>query len=257
MDADMVRRITSIERQLDRLKTLESGPTPGTAIAEFLSIPGLRAFWPMNDRSESVYVDLSGQGRHLTPTGSPPSGVLSTDIEYVDFNGTTQYLLRADEAGLDITGALTIGGWFRLDASGVMAIMSKWNLTGSQRSYLLRQDTGALRFYISTDGITITVNVTSSLTYTTLGGAGAWAFWAGRYTPSTELAIFVNDTKTINTTSIPASIYNSITSFGVGVDNGVADLLNGAAAFCFLSVNALADNTISRLFNKSRHFFGV
>jgi len=146
---------------------------------------------------------------------------------------------------------LTMGGWFLFNAIGVDAgLISKFGAAG-QRSYMLEQrssDTVQLR--ISVDG-TALVDVTSG-TITT----AQWYFIAGRFTPSTEQVIWLNEEKTINTTSIPASIFNSTTAFQIGAFNS-GSLVNGRASLCFLSANALSDGIVSSLFQQTRGVFGV
>ena len=105
--------------------------------------------------------------------------------------------------------------------------------------------------FISNDG-TATTGVTSTVLCTT----GTWYFVVGRFTPSTELAVFVNQTSTTTGAGIPASIFNSTTALNIGGLNGTV-LLNGRAALVFLCANALGDDLISSLFQSSRVLFSV
>lgn len=255
----MMAKITDLERQIGRARSFEVGPTAGEVFAEFMTLPHLRGFWPLGNISEALYTDVSGQGRHLTAGGpSYPTQVWRDNgMHYVEFNGSTAYLTRADEAGLDITGSLTLGGIFRLDRSASsQGILGKYNATGNQRSYLLVEQSTALQFYVSSNGTALT-GLSSSVSYTGIGGAGSWAFMVGRYTPSTEVAIFVNGTWTRNTTSIPASIFNSTANFQAASYGGAANFLDGAACFLFLSATAVSDTIIDRLWQKSRPFFSL
>jgi len=257
---ELVKRQTLLQRQVDGLIKPEKSPD---LISPFLALPGLVGFWPMSSvqRSTGNAYDLSGQGRTLTYNGNPTYNINNDFAPYIRLDGTGDFLSRADETDLDILGTeavfvstvrgLTMGGWFLFNAIGVDAgLISKFGAAG-QRSYMLEQrssDTVQLR--ISVDG-TALVDVTSG-TITT----GQWYFIAGRFTPSTEQVIWLNEEKTINTTSIPASIFNSTSALQIGAFAS-GSLVNGRASLCFLSANALSDGIISSLFQQTRGVFGV
>jgi hypothetical protein len=235
-------------------------------ISHMLALPGLRGFWPMSsfDENGNAY-DLSGQGRTLTYNGNPTYNY--DDLApYLDFDGTGDYLSRADEAGLDILGTeayvanpgLTLGGWFWLDALPVgtsWGFTGKWLDTGgsNQRSYLVFIDPSALvNFIISSDGTGFVLVQSAAVSAT------SWIFLVGRFVPSSEISIFVNNTEVVNTTSIPAAIFNSSAQFNIGAyANATVPPLNGRASLCFLCASALSDAIIGNLFQQSRALFGV
>lgn len=232
---------------------------PGTAwmqaVSAHLYLPGLRGFWPFSstDESENAY-DLSGQGRTLTPQNGATTAVPADSIfPYASLlSSASRYFSRADEAGLDITGELTFGGWFYFTTTPAssMGLLSKNEPTGNQRAYtLFKLSTNAIRFQVSSNG-TATTAVDSTATVAT----GTWYFIAGRYTPSSELAIWLDDEKTINTTSIPAAIFDSSAGFAVGRTDG-GNYLNGRAALCFVCAKALSDDTISVLSGRMKPLF--
>lgn len=236
----------------DEIAAVENFLLTPLTIARFLGLPGLRGFWPMSsvDNAGAVY-DLSGQGRTLTNTGTATFAATTPGLPYGVFNGSTQYLSRADEAGLDITGALTFGGWFySADLSSTRGLIGKWGTAGASGGYLLYQSSGGVAAIIE-DG--------SGNTYQRGGETvlvNTWYFIAGRYTPSTELALWVNNTKTTNTTSIPASLRNNAIDFRIGVyGSPAANFLNGRAALGFLCAAALADAQITDLYNSTRGLF--
>jgi len=256
-EATAARKITGLESSFRDLNTRESGYTMGDLIGAVLGFPGLRAFWPMSSVNESGNVlDLSGQGRTLTNNNAAPRAVHRDLIPYVSFNGATQYLSRADEAGLDITGALTIGIWACPTAVGVnQMVMCKDGATGQLAYHLQHTSSNVLRFQISTDGSNIK-QANSAVTY----GANEWRFVVGRFTPSTELALFVNGEKYTNTTSIPATIFNSNSPLAIGVwPNGGAPqrYFTGYKTLGFVCAAALPDAMINYFFHMSRTLFGV
>lgn len=248
----VLNRLDNLDNQAQELAALDGGPGLGTVVGEFLLLRGLRGFWPFSstDNSGAVY-DLSGQGRVLTNTNAAV-GVLANGLPYGIFNGTTSQLSRADEAGLDITGALTFGGWFYLNDLNTRAIISKAAAApnfGFQMAVIT--GTNKLRAQVSGNGTAITeFDSTATLAPAT------WQFLAARFTPSTEMASFVNASKTTYTTAIPAAIANTTASFIIGA-NGAGSFLNGFSALNFLCAYNLSDATLARLYRHTRGLFGV
>jgi len=160
-------------------------------------------------------------------------------------------LSRADEAGLDITGALTFGGWCWLDAlPGVNnpGFISKHGGSGA-RAYSLQ--TGSLdicRFAISTDGIATFVVDSAALQI------NRWYFMAGIFNPAVSISVFLNDVKTTASVSA-ASLFNSAAELKIG--QGVTNFLNGRAALCFLCAAALPDDLSLSLYARTRGAFDV
>ncbi len=228
------------------------------AVGHYLLLPELRGLWAMSSVNESGNVlELSGQGRTLTNNNAAPRGIDADGIvPYVNLNGSNQYLSRADEAGLDVTGALTLGAWFYVDTLATGGLIGKWNSNTGNRGYLIYvlDATGVLRAAVSADGAAA-VTVDSAAI-----GAATWKFVAMRFTPSAELALFVNADKTSNTTAIPAALFNSNSPFAVGMFTdaaGTARYLDGRAALAFMCAAALSDTVIDHLFRTSRGLFGV
>lgn len=237
-----------------------------TFAGEFLGLPGLRGYWPMGafDSSGNA-IDQSGNGRTLTYTGNPGHNFTTQGASYLDLDGTGDFLTRADEAGLDIIGTesyvnsvvrgLTIGGWFRQDTLGAVdGLIGKWTDSGNQQGYLLLTVAGDITFAISSTGSTSTQYV-----HPTTISATTWYFIAGRFDPSTEMAIFLNDDKQVTTTSIPASIFVNSAALQVGVYNAGAagTTLDGRVSNLFLCAMVLSDTAIDNIFQGTRGFYGV
>ncbi|RMG94048.1 MAG: hypothetical protein D6706_14430, partial [Chloroflexi bacterium] len=152
------------------------------AISMYLSLPHLRGFWPMTSINENgdVY-DLSGQGRTLTNNGSVAFG---TDglVSYVNLATSGEYLSRPHEPGIDITGGLTAGCWFKKTGSETAGkILGKWI------PFMFSLSGTVIRFQI--------YNSSSGSTFATYSpySNNQWYFLAGRYEPGTTLAIRVNE----------------------------------------------------------------
>ena len=255
----------SLDRRIRNLEALGNGVFIGNVLASYMALPGLVGFWPMSSiqRSTGNAYDLSGQGRTLTYNGNPAYTYDNGLVPYIAFDGTGDYLSRADETDLDITGAetiyttgaagLTMGGWFWLDSTASeWGLIGKWNGTGNQRSYVLTSS-ATPRLYVSGNGST-QISVDSSVTVST----GTWYFMVARFIASTSIDIYINSTKTTNTASIPASLFVSTATFEIsGYSAGTAVLLPGRATLCFLCANALGDDLISSLFQSSRVLLSV
>lgn len=250
-EVTVVRRLTRLERQVANLAVAENGFTMGDVIGTLQMFPELRGFWPLSSVNESGnLLDLSGQGRTLTNGGTTPRALLNNIVPYATLNGASQYFSRADEAGLDITGNLTLGAWFYINTTGTRVLMSKENGAGN-RSFQLYTTTTKLNGWVSTDG-------TATALETTTGdyAAATWQLVAMRFTPSTEIAVFKNLVKETNTVGIPATIFNGNGSFYIGRNSG-GSYLPGRVALPFLCAGLVPDSLLARFYEVSRGFFGV
>lgn len=260
---------------VDMVGRMEANYIAGQILSTYRTIPGLRGLWPLSSIGDGGNaIDMSGQGRTLTYTGTPtynryvPSG--ESYVSYVDFNGTTDYFTRADETGLDILGTeafvgtskgLSMGTWFWADDTGVgRNLMGKWGAAGQRSYFLQRGATNACIFGVSNNG-TASTTVTSTNTTT----SGKWYFVSCSYTPSTSMVIYLTDyslqgypiTATSNVTSIPAAIFNSTAGFTLAVLASLAGYHDGRLAYSWLSTMALPANWHNLLYEQSRGLFNV
>ena len=233
----------------------------GSVMAELLRVPGRPCVWDVSSRLSDAVPDLSGARCHMTPNNSPTFGGAGR-ASYVDLDGTDQYLSRDNTAGerVNITGAVTVGGWFWTDtlAYGTTdrGFIGKWNATGDQRSYLVlfNDSSNKAEFSVSRLGTNATV--------TTISGpvlvASTWYFIVGRFTPSTNVEIYVNGTW-YSGGSGPASIYDCSGDFNIGAfDNGTATtVLNGRANLLLATPAALSNSAVTRLYQRTRGLRGV
>lgn len=248
-------KLNQLDRRMDRQEAKPLGPTLGEFYGNYFGIHRLRAYWPMSSTSETPTVlDLSGQGRTLSFNGTVNISVYGDFIPYMDFNGTTGFLNRADEAGLDITGTLTLGGWFWADSGAAIgALIAKWSNAAANQSYALRYTGSNTVQVLIGDGA-----ASKTLTSTVAFANDAWHFVVGRFSPSAELAIFVDGTWTKNTSSVPAALVNSNQQLEIGrlnVTNG--QYLDGRAGKCFISAAALSDTFVNYLYSRDRVLYGV
>lgn len=231
------------------------------AQALFTSLPGLRGLWFMSgvDSNGDVY-DISGVGKTLTNNNTV---VFDNDslVPYAQFvAANSEYLERTDEADLDISGTeafianngLTMGGWFYHDTIGAsQGELTKWGNSGNLSYLLFVTGGGAVSFQMSDDGTNVSAVNSAAIT------ANVWRFHVGRFTPSSEVAVFVNNIK-VTAATARASIFNSSANFRIGSTNaGAGRFLDGRAAFCFLCASALPDFMVSNLFHQTKAMFDV
>jgi hypothetical protein len=261
MYEELIRRITRLERRLDDLNIQEYSPD---LVAPFLALPGLRGFWTFGAFTSGLNaIDLSGHGHDLTDNGWPEYGYDGV-VPYVELDGSGDYFSRTDEADLDIIGnetyildearGLTMGGWFQFDVvAGPQQYFYMKYINGANGSYgLFKQNAastvrgiiinGGAGTYSGT-GITIEVD--------------KWYFIVMRFTPLTEVKLWVNSTVDTNTTAIPATIDNSTAPLTIGADGLGNYEMTGLASCCFLCCEALSDGTIGSLLQQTRGAFGV
>lgn len=241
----------------------------GNIISSWSMLPGLVGFWPMSSvqRSTGNAYDLSGQGRTLTYTGNPTYNIYNNFVPYIDFDGTGDYLARADETDLDILGTetinaaairgLTVGGWFWTDTHKTVGdadgYITKATYDGNQVSYMLVNSVATNpAFYYSPDGTTASFKSVKGTMAT-----GAWYFLVARFIPSTSISLFSNNVETINATAIDASIFNSTAPFEIGSYNVANNVMDGRASLCFVSHQAFSNALINAMFQQSRILFNI
>lgn len=187
----------------------------------FVNLPGLRGYWPMS------IVDFLGNAKDHSAASSDLARAGAPQFGYDGSNAYAQCgvgndYLQGSTSAQTITGletwieptlrGLTLGGWFNIDSLPVSASGFITKDGGSpQRSYsLVLFSTGDASFNVSGNGLTVqSVNLAT-------GSILVWRFIAARFTPSTEIAVFVDGTKVVNTTSIPASLFVSTQPFEIG-----------------------------------------
>jgi hypothetical protein len=275
MNRQTVQNVRDVQRRVARLESMSRHNTLADTVAAFLAIPGLVAFWPTsvvrNDSPTDRVRDISGSGYHLTATNTPLHSYITDDglAPYIRFNGTNQYLTRADGGAADwadIIGneshisstrrGLTLGGWFQFDSAAGSAetLMAKWLAAGNQRSYQLARDAaGNAAFYVSSSGAAATT--TATLT-DALDDAAAWYFVVGKWEPSTESTIFVNGASN-TAVSADATLLDSTADFTVAVTDSLSGYMDGIASMCFLSAMNLRDELITSLYQQTRPLFVV
>ncbi len=217
----------------------------------FVRLPGLTAYFPCSIRDQSGnVVNHTAAAGHLTETGSCPTGFDGNP--YVHLGNGTNYLVGSNPFGF--TGAeswidtsiqgFTVGGWFQADTSPAQdsALAAKDTSVPDRGWALLWQASDIPMFFVSGNGSAVSVVTSGALS------VGAWHWIVGRFKPSTEVAIFQDGDKAVNTTAIPSTINVSAASMEVGryvQDN--SRIIHGRARDLFLCASALSDAVIEQL----------
>ncbi len=265
----VVSRLAREQETVTREQNRKDQDAWRAACSAILALPGLRGFWPMSAvaYTNPQGLDISANGNHLTNNNVSTFGHTGL-ISHVTFNGTTQYLSKADGGAAnwaDIIGTeayidagdrgLTLGGWFKIDVlSRTENSMSKGS-AGIQ-AYILNKQAGIndARFQIWSGAAG---TVVSSLPVTSFTSIAPWWFWAGRFIPSTSLTVFLNNLSNTNVAAIPATIDDTAANFAIGGDGAGALLFDGLASLCWLCAAALPNVTMGALFQQQRALFRV
>lgn len=161
---------------------------------------------------------------------------------YIAYDGSSNYSQRAAGALKGLNG-FTVGGWFQMTSNDTL--MGVWQ-TSANQVWRLFVNSSAPTFYVSSTGSNTFSVAAANIT------AGAWYFVAARYVPSTSISIWLNATKTANTTSIPSALYDSATAnFTIGGDHAGANLLTGKASMLWMTHEPLLDDHVSLLYQLS------
>lgn len=268
LDITTIRRIVALESEIRRLRTYDHGQSIGEVLGTYLFLPALRAFWPFSSEvfnAGGVFylADVSGHSRHMAAVNAPTYAILDNILPYCVFSAAgSQRFVRPDEPELYPANGygLTVGCWCRNTtnptAGNFQGLITKSEGVTPNRGIALNVfNSGSAtyaRFSVSSDGTAyIAVNHTSALT------TAGWHFVVGRYTPSSELAVFDNGVKVTETTAIPATPFRPVKDFCLGAYDNSNDYFDGYMTLAFVCADALGDAILARIFKATRHFFGV
>lgn len=185
----------------------------------FIGLPGIEGYYPMSVvGAAGAAINHTGVEATLTQIGTVPVGYDGNSFRQLG-NGTN-YLSKADLYGLTGTKTFidasirgfTIGGWFMIEETPAenSGLISRSGVTPQIGYELIILTSDVASFRVSGNGTSrVVVNGTGF-------SLSEWVFIVGRFVASSEIAVFVNSVKTINTTSVPAAQFVSTEDFEVG-----------------------------------------
>jgi hypothetical protein len=229
-----------------------------SAITFPLSFFIIRGFWPMNVFTTTGTIkDTTNTGLDLTFTGNAgvnPENAFSTMSYY---NGAG-HATPATPGNLLTTGPLTFGGWIdvRAGSASSVGIMGRYRDDGANECSYSLYMTGGTNIVALVNG---TGNPANNVTVTYPNYPGFdYRRVVVRYTPSVELAIFINGRKAVsNTVGIPATLYAGGTHpFRFGSFNNTPLYWTGHISYPFVSFWALDDAVIFADFESTRSLYG-
>lgn len=193
--------------------------------------------------------NLTAQANVIPPAAS--TNTHSTDLE----RDSSQYWSIADgaQAGLDITGNLSISLWFKPESAPAAntqhILASKYLPTGNNRSYIFYyEDSGGtkqLTFGVSSDGTS--GNTTSGSISQTLSAA-TWYHLAVVYTAGSGSAeIFVNGSSIGTISSLKTSIFDGGGAFQIGNHHNASAYADGLIDDARIWSRALSGGDVSSL----------
>ncbi len=217
----------------------------------FIGLPGLVGYWPMGMRAAGSVIEHSGSGFNLAQTGVCPTGYdgnsfshLGNGTNYVS-NSSTQLNLTGLETWISSSiRGLTLGGWFMLDSfpGSQGGLISKFGAVTQYAYAIYATSAQDIVMTISGNGSALLAATSQTVSL------GQWYFVCGRFTPSTEVAIFVDGDKTVNVTAIPASVFASSQQFEVGrYFNDNTRVQHCKARDVFVCASALSDAVIEEI----------
>lgn len=229
------------------LASIAESITP-TTLTTYLNLPGLQGFWPMGMRTlNGDIVEHSGASGGCNQQGTVPVGYGL--VSYATCGNGNNYCDNASVG--QITGTetyienslrgLTAGAWVQLIASPnpAQGIVGRSGIFGNKGWALIKAASDQISCLVSADGTTSPVVTGSAMV------VGNWHFVAMRWTPSTELAAFIDGDKFTTASSIPASLFVSTQNFEIGrYNNAMANVLDAKVRNVFVCAAAVPDARI-------------
>lgn len=218
----------------------------------FIRLPGLLGYFPMSITDGIGKAVNHAQGAiDLTQQGVCPIGYDGNSYRHLGDGANylfapVGYGLTGTEVWIDPNLAgFTIGGWFLVDSlpPTVFAGMMSKDAPPPQRGYNIQLSTdGSFYFQISSNGSA------AFSAQSEIYSISAWRFIVGRFTPSVSVDIFVDGSKTSNTTAIPALCFVSSQRFEIGrFQASDTRTFHGRARDVFVCFAALDDELIAEL----------
>lgn len=203
-------------------------PVERTRWEEWIGLPngsgsitnGLVGHWELNESSGTLASDSSPSNADGTlydgsVVGNGPIWEAAGPMDgALAFDGIDDYVNIGNPSELQLTGAMTISAWVRMDTTGTLnsRVITKSGPIGQRGWDMTGENDNKMYFKIAQNGTT-NIEVGSSGTIP----IGEWVHWAGVYEPGSSLRLYKNGVlDNSNTSSIPSTQYNATNNVWIG-----------------------------------------
>lgn len=265
------KKFSRMERKISNLEGERTGKgSIGNTISTYLSLPALRAFYPMSGHGDAAgeLSDMSGNGKHLTRSGATRFYYDNLAPTMLYTAGGSAYHYHADDYSFKITGTetnvyptlrgITLGVWCYANTfpagNTLHPLIAKESGAGTYtyRLYLSAGGLGGL--LISSDGgVTPNVDLLVNTETDAVMDTGSWHLVIGRW--STTYTSVTVDNIMSRAVSTQASIYDSSSRFKIG--NYLTNYWDGYMSMAFVCAAYLSDDILTNLWLTSKALFDV
>ena len=211
---------------------------------------GLVAYYMMNEGSGTTLWDSSGTGNNATITGSPtwPAGMKGLAIK---FSGSSQFASAVSSTSLNITGSITLAGWFKCEKTGfaTQRIVQKGVQTVDDGYELSLSSAGAVFFRLNDkSGGDSKYRINSTTTYPLNGSA--WMHAAATFDASTNtMKLYINGVQEGGSLTGPGTIGSNTDPLSIARQSDNNDYYQGQIDELRVYNVALSQTDIQALMN--------
>lgn len=253
MNGETVQLINQLERRISKIESQIVRPDrlvqAWMAMHSMVSmIPGLRGVWFMNQSQAGTIYDASSQARHMSINGTIVFSQPTEFFRYAVFDGSSTYLNRTSEAGLEIPNALSVMSWFYKETAA-----TQFPMLAKTNGFAANTNTSFYFIHGTSDNLNLSITSgTTTYSGTMLAPVGEWVYGGGNYRPNTAINLYMGTQdgwgSDSNTTGIPASINTAAsTDLTIGATHGGANFADGNIGFSLIA-NANLDEIVFRTF---------
>jgi hypothetical protein len=229
-------------------------PTPTPVVT---SSPNLQGYWTLDEVGGQRF-DSSGQSNHLADinTVTSQNGRVGLAADFERSNREDLAINDSSQTGLDVTGSLTLVGWFRPETvERDQVLVAKYDFGNNDRAYRLDLRTGnGIGFIVSTDGTFTSNNLLTATPPFSLTTTN-WYHLAAVFDAQTQImTIYLNGNPLASRPVSFNRINNSAAPFmlGANLNNGSpTQFYDGLMDDWRVYDRALSQTEIQNLFNLS------
>lgn len=209
------------------------------------------AWWGLQEAS-GTRSDETSNGNDLTSegTGGVGQGTGIVDTNAADFESGDNDRLKitnASQTGLNITGDMTVGGWFKAEDSDNGTLIGKYtNAANGQYLFRIQGNNNRWGLTLVSGGV-----ATTDWAVDATIGTGTFYFLVAVYDASAGTVEYYRDGSSIDTgTGYASSIGTSTTDFYLGsFQSGTANNYDGLMEQVFVADVAFTASQVSSLYN--------